>query len=380
MEKRKWYYIIAFILILFMSCFIISFFLFLPPAGIDRSSYSTTPEGSKAAFMLFKKLGYNVCRWEKSFHSLYSDGILIILEPYYKLQEEEVFMLQNWIKRGNTLIFFSEDKNLLYKEWNIDLKKAKSSGVLQPLQPSSLIEGVNNVQFYSLLRMEGTIPDMVEYFGDPEGALMLNYPFGKGQIVFISDSTILSNKGIGNMDNAVLISNILMFYGGKTSGVYFDDYHHGYRTEPFSRKDTLIAWLPNYFKLIFLQILFALFIFLFARSLRFGSVLPLEKSTFNRSASEFVISMANLFQRAGARREIIAQLYEGFKRDFIRRLGIKGHEDYNEIARRVSERTGLESEHLVKLMEIVHLKSGNITEKELFIWYKDMRRYRKELE
>ena len=374
--KFKWYYILPVILFIIFFIFLIVILSFFPKKKVDFSSYSTGPEGTKGAFMLLSELGFNVSRYERSFNSL-PDGVLLIIEPDYDLTEIEIFYLKQWLSNGNTLVFFSEYDNSLYKKWNMEVKESKSSGVFQPLHSSGPVSGVTDVKFTSMFRIDGFTDGMVEYFGDITGSLMVICPEGKGQAVFITDNTLISNKSIGNLDNSVLLVSIMNSYAGKGSNIFFDEYHHGYGTVVYDRKETLRTWMPVYMKVIILQLFLAIFICLFARSLRFGSPVPLSTKPSGPCQAEFVISMANLFIRAGGRKEIAAELYSSFKRDIVKKLAIKNQEDYNEIAKKVSERTGLPSGPLVELIKSASLERGKMSEKELFNWYKEMKKYRK---
>lgn len=319
---------------------------------------------------------FNVSRYEADFDSI-PPGLLIIVEPDDNLTEKEIFSLKQWISQGNTLLFFSEYDNSLYKKWNMKVKESSSSGVFQPLHSTGPVSGVTDVKFTSLSRIDGFTDGMIEYFGDLTGALMVTFPAGSGHTVFITDNTLISNKSIGNLDNSVLLVSILNNYSGKGSNIFFDEYHHGYGTVTYDRKETLRTWMPVYMKVIILQLFLAIFIFLFARSLRFGLPVPLSVKPSGPHQSDFVISMANLFRRAEGRREIACELYSSFKRDIVKKLAIKNHEDYNEIAKKFSERTGLLSEPLVELIRSASSEGVTMSEKELFNWYKEMKKYRK---
>ncbi len=374
--KFKWYYILPVIFFIIFFIFLIIILSLFPKKKVDFSSYSTGQEGTKGAFMLLSELGFSVSRYEKGIDSL-PEGVLLIIEPDYDLSEREIFDLKQWLSNSNTLVFLSEYDNSVYKKWNMKVKEGRSSGVFQPLHSAGPVSGVTDVKFTSMSRLDGFTDGMVEYFGDDTGPFMVTCPEGKGNAVFITDNTLISNKSIGNLDNSVLLVSIVNSYGGKDSNIYFDEYHHGYGAVTYDRKETLSTWMPVYMKVILLQLFLAIFIFLFARSLRFGLPVPLSVKPSVPHQSDFVLSMANLFRRAEGRREIAGELYSSFKRDIVKKLAIKNHEDYNEIARKVSERTGLPSGPLVELIKLASSESGTMSEKELFNWYKEMKKYRK---
>jgi len=351
------------------------FYIFPSGKSKDRSSYSTSPEGCKGAFLLCREMGFPVERLEFPLEDLPDiRGVLIISEPEMSLTEREVFILKKWVTPGNTLVFLSCRDNNFFADLNINIEESDSSGLFQPLQPSSLTEGVRNIQVSSLARLQSDLSGVVEIFGDPSGGVVITFPAGEGFVVLLSDPDLISSKNIGKVDNPVLFINILKLYTPPGGKIYFDDYHHGYGYVS-KESENLISWLPLYVKVIIIQIILTLIIFFFARGLRFGKPHPPESPPL-RSSMEFVISMANLFRRAEARGEIILDIYENFKRGFIRKNIIKGNEDDREIARKISQRADLSSEPLLNLIKKAQIQKRNITEKEMFDWYRELMKYK----
>jgi len=71
-------------------------------------------------------------------------------------------------------------------------------------------------------------PAPVEHFADGregEGALLLDYAYGEGRIVLLSDPYMISNAGLSRADNLQLAVNIVAGSGGL---IAFDEYHHGH--------------------------------------------------------------------------------------------------------------------------------------------------------
>jgi len=359
---------------IFLSMMLL-FYIFPSGKSNDRSSYSTSPEGSKGAFLLCRETGFSVERWELPLEDL-SDirGVLIVSEPKINLTDREIFILKKWVAPGNTLVFLSSHDNNFFGDLNIKVEMSASSGLFQPIQPSSLTEGVRNIQVPSLARLQSDLFCVVEIFGDPAGGIMITFPLGEGFVVLLSDPDLISNKSIGKLDNPVLFINTLKLYTPPGGKIYFDDYHHGYGYVS-KEADNLISWLPLYVKVILIQIIFTLIVFFFARGLPFGKPHPPESPQL-RSSTEFIISMANLFRRAEARGEIILDIYENFKRGFIRKNIIKVSEDDREIARKISQRADLPSEPLLKLIKKAQVQKRNITEKEMFDWYREIMKYK----
>ena len=80
---------------------------------------------------------------------------------------------------------------------------------------------------------DGSLPEVyqptfnapVVHMTSGEKNILVDVPFGEGTIVYLTDPYIVSNTGIGMVDNAQLAINLLTAAGGL---VAFDEYHHGY--------------------------------------------------------------------------------------------------------------------------------------------------------
>src|SRR5439155_26610528 len=65
-------------------------------------------------------------------------------------------------------------------------------------------------------------PAPVVHLADENGALLVDYPHGKGRIVLLSDPYIVANNGIGRADNLKLAVNVIAGGGGL---IAFDEFH-----------------------------------------------------------------------------------------------------------------------------------------------------------
>ncbi len=127
----------------------------------------------------------------------------------------------------------------------------------------------------------------VVHLANNDKNLLVDFPFGSGQIVYLTDPYIVSNGGIGLVDNAQLAINI----AASTEGVIaFDEYHQGYG-EGSNQILTYFAGTPVV--AIFLQLLFIVGLIFFTQSRRFAR--PLPEVEPNRLAKlEYVSAMAEL--------------------------------------------------------------------------------------
>lgn len=186
-------------------------------------------------------------------------------------------------------------------------------------------------------------PAPVIHLSNSKGPLLLDYPYGKGRIVLLSDPYIFSNGGISLRDNLQLATNILAGDGGL---IAFDEYHQG-------RGTTRNAWV-GYFAgtpvlAIAGQIVLLILVVLWSRSRRFARPLPLEQID-RRSTLEFVASMSELQQRARAYDLAIENIYSRTRRVLARYAGIEYNRPRVDIASRVAARSALDAHSLETLM------------------------------
>jgi hypothetical protein len=158
----------------------------------------------------------------------------------------------------------------------------------------------------------------VIHLGDKDGAVLADFTYGKGRIIFLSDPFVVANNGIARGANLTLAMNILDSMGSPERKIFFDEYHHGYRSEsnPLVNyfRGTPVPWLA-------LQGLLLCLLVVYTYSRRFARPMPLPQLD-RHSPLEFVGSMANLQQVAQARDLAMENIYPRFKAHLCRRLGI----------------------------------------------------------
>jgi hypothetical protein len=186
-------------------------------------------------------------------------------------------------------------------------------------------------------------PAPVVNFSRTGGALLVEYPHGKGRIVLLSDPFIVANNGISRADNLQFAVNVVTGNGGL---VAFDEFHQG-RSATHNALIQYFAGTPvmaigGQFVLIGLMVIWS-------RGKRFGRPLPLPQVD-RRSSLEFVASMAELQQRARAHDLALENIYGRVRRVLVRYAGLNHHSPRTEIAARVASRSGLNQQKLETLM------------------------------
>jgi hypothetical protein len=190
---------------------------------------------------------------------------------------------------------------------------------------------------------EPSSPAPVVHVGDDKSALLVDYRYGSGRVVFLSDPFVVANNGISRADNLQLAVNVIAGAGGLA---VFDEFHQGHAashnpmTAYFS--GTPVLWMLAQASLIVLAIIWT-------RGRRLARPLPLAQVD-RRSGLEFVASMAELQQRARAYDLAIENIYSRTRRALVRYSGMDNFSPRAEVAARVAARSGLNGEGLESLM------------------------------
>lgn len=183
----------------------------------------------------------------------------------------------------------------------------------------------------------------VVHFREGRNALLVDYPYGNGRIVLLSDPFIVANNGVGRADNLLLALNIVTSGGGI---VAFDEFHQG-RAVTHNALFQYFSGTPVL--AICAQLALIGMAIVWSRGRRFGRPLPLPQVD-RRSKLEFVASMAELQQRARAHDLALENIYARFRRVLVRYAGVNNSTARSEVARRVAIRSGLNHEELETLM------------------------------
>ncbi|HEX8685628.1 MAG TPA: hypothetical protein VF654_03975, partial [Pyrinomonadaceae bacterium] len=176
------------------------------------------------------------------------------------------------------------------------------------------------------------------------GALLVDYGYGRGRVVVLSDPYVISNAGINRADNLFLAVGVVT--GGRRARVAFDEVHHGYgetHNALFAYfRGTPVLWM-------FLQGALVALALVWTRGRRFARPLPAPRPD-RRSKLEFVSSMAELQQRARAYDLAVENIYQRTRRALARYAGLPASAPAAQIAERVAARSGRDRAGLETLL------------------------------
>ena len=186
-------------------------------------------------------------------------------------------------------------------------------------------------------------PAPVATFINDRGAVVAEYPHGKGRIVLVSDPYLVANNGINRADNLQLGINVVVGNGGV---IAFDEFHQGRS----STHNALIQYFEGTPVLaICAQLILIGVAIVWSRGTRFGRPLPLPHVD-RRSSLEFVASMAELQQRAKAHDLALENIYSRVRRVLVRHAGLNQNSSRADIASRIALRSKVSEKALESLM------------------------------
>jgi hypothetical protein len=192
----------------------------------------------------------------------------------------------------------------------------------------------------------------VVHLANKDRILLVDFPYGSGEIIYLSDPYVVSNAGISLVDNAQAAINIV---ASRNGAIAFDEFHHGYGT---NENQMLAYFAGTPVAAIFVQLALLLGVVLLTQSRRFARPLPADEP--NRlSKLEYVAAMAELQQRTRAYDLALENIYSEFRRTMARFVGVDNFQTpRHNLALLIAEKTNLNAGELENLMfkceEIIH--------------------------
>lgn len=314
-----------------------------PKAEIP-SSYSTASGGAKAAYLILADAGYKVQRWERPLSELpHAAGhTLVLADPSAAPTREERTRLRAFLSEGGRIIatgmfagsFLPENESIPEVLGGTTWKKA------QALSPSMITRAAPEI----ILAPESWWqPYSTAYplYGDAGRTLVVQYPYGRGQVLWWASATPLTNAGLREQGN---LEFLLACFGDPKGTVLWDEYIHGYRdTLASSISHSPVKWLVLQLLLLGLAVVAT-----FSR--RSG---PICKAVTHVRLSpiEFVQTLGGLYERAGSASVAVDISYQRFRYWLARRLGAGNNISTDDLQSAVRERWAIADDHLLAIMK-----------------------------
>ena len=158
------------------------------------------------------------------------------------------------------------------------------------------------------------------FWKDPQGTIGLHVESGDGTIVALADEYPLTNLGIGEGDNGLLLANVVRDLSARYPGkVAFDEFHLGLAEHDVSPVAIVKLMLSGPWRWAAVQAALVGVLALFARAVRFGSPQDVVRKP-RRQHREFAEAAGRLFDEAGATSLAAETLYRYYRERICRLL------------------------------------------------------------
>ena len=345
----------------------------------NRSSYATTPYGTRAFYTLLEERGYNVTRLESPFTDvgkLYDLNLLFIIAPpaEHNPSPEEFERLKEWTEGGGVLVIIDREIKVEFSEANVETEKGEFDDEARPLQPTPYTRGVERVSLSPLasqLKLTTKTDAYTTYHvGDGQSAVLADFKSGEGRIVLLADPFVVANNGITQSDNVILALNLAEAPYGEAIG--FDEYHHGYGSSKSEGLMSYFAGTPIPWMMWQGVLIVALIVYTQGR--RFARPIPLrrERRTTNL---EFVSSMANITRLARASDLAMQNIHSEFRKRLCRYASVPSSADDSALASAVARRSNIGAGELKSILARCEqvARGETVSDAELFELVKRVR-------
>ncbi len=306
------------------------------------SSYSSASGGAKAAYLLLTDAGYKIERWERPLNQLPQSGrkTLVLAEPNEAPTQEERERLKAFLSAGGRIIatgmfagtFLPENNSIPVVLGATTWKKATA------LSPSAITRAAPEIFLASEANWQSYSPAYPLY-GDGDRTLVVEYPYGRGQVLWWASATPLTNIGLKQPGN---LEFFLACLGDSKNPILWDEYIHGYReTLGASIAHSPVKWLA-------LQLLLLALAIIATFSRRSGPVYT-PVTDVRLSPMEFVETLGGLYERAGCASVAVDISYQRFRYWLTRRLGLGNNTSLEEMQSAVRDRWAIDDRLLAIL-------------------------------
>ncbi|MDQ7785353.1 MAG: DUF4350 domain-containing protein [Desulfomonilaceae bacterium] len=341
-------------------------------ARLPPSTFSTQPNGYKAAFLLLEELKLPTARLRSRYTRLDSvNRVLIVLDPHLvPFSRKEIESLIQWVRSGNTLILFhggpkirsplkpvvgrsgeseamkradskgrsAVNRGSLAEKLDLVLSRARRGGRSTVEVSLPKLYGVNRLSVSNHTRWKGVEGKWTTLVEDKEGPIIVSRKMGRGEVTAISDASMASNGALPLEHNVRLIP-ALVLQKGKPDKVLFDEYHRGYTAaESFWHyaAASVFGW-------ILVQVLVAGVLWIYSRRASHAGRYRSLKRPAGRSSLEYVRGMANVFESSRAGTAALDAIVNRFLGQLSRKTGIPLKNMEHEADARIESLVGLQA-------------------------------------
>jgi hypothetical protein len=308
------------------------------------SSFNAVGAGHMAFYQTLADLNWPVERWREPLSRLttYGTGNTLIITrsrvgARVSFSEQEIGLLADWVKSGNRLILlgalggWDDTREMLRRFGFVVPDNQDSNFVSEFFHPAEAKEGdqiaavpppqsgeTGTLVLPRTPPLPESLPLQSRVLWEEQGRpYVVEVPYGAGRVICGASALVLDNVFLNKGDNLAIVLRMLAPGGQVPRHLFFEESHHG-----FSTIYAVVRLLDHPgVRFSGMLTLLALLALLGSSLLRFGPVIPLQRGG-GRSTLEFVDSMADLYQRADLRNDMIDYLFRETHQRVLHRLNL----------------------------------------------------------
>jgi Domain of unknown function (DUF4350) len=317
LDKRDRQLVGIFLILVFLLILLVA--VFTPRTRDDNNpmpgSNLTSKHGAKAAYTLLQSSGYRITRWQQPLVTLADQAddhtVLILAQPALQQMEDEHAVRTILEKGGRVLVTGLLGGQLLP---GISLTKPLIGSPLCQTTPVGISPLATSGKIWMLPEAEwrfdgpGTRPQVAAAWECDGGAVVTEYPWSKGHVVWWANSTPLENGNIARDQNLELL---LASVGppardGRPQQIFWDESLHGLAVSRWDFTSGPI-WPLAQWGALGIAVLTVL-----SYSRRSGPIRPLPEPP-RTTPVEFADALGGLYKAAGANSIAVAIAWDRFR-------------------------------------------------------------------
>ena len=247
--------------------------------------------------------------------------IILIIEPFLDITDNEWKLIDEWVEKGGTLLLAGDTypAYLAFGHYQFDIS-------FQPDPPADLTA---QTPLLSSPPLNVPVPvspdyylasarkDFITHLAINDQPVLVSFEEGKGRVILSSSPVPFSNIALKKDADAELVLNLLALSVHKPKTAWLDDWHHGVQGSAIiGPEEWLRGTAPGHAVLFVTGVIF---LALFLRGRGFGRPIPLPHEIKRRGSLEHVTAIANLNRKAGHRSAVLQQYHHHLKRQLGRR-------------------------------------------------------------
>lgn len=317
-------------------------YLIAPPDTTPRvpgSSYSTEPDGARAAYLLLSGLGHELTRSVEPVASLRLDPArttLVLAQPAGRPAAADRDALRRFVADGGIVIAFglAADAFLPDVTPNDERRRAQPVEAFPAALPGRLTHGLRELSA-SRSPKPRLGPAYAVVYGTADNVAVVTARIGRGAVVWCLDETVVQNGGIARGQNVALLVNAAGRPGQRR--IAWDEHYHGQRRSFWS----YVAGTPLIWGGAQLALVAATMMVAAAR--RRGPLRPRVREP-RASPLEFIDTMASLYERADNAGAAVEQSRDRLRRHLAAVAGLPQSSTDQDLTALAAPRIGLETE------------------------------------